>query len=176
MTRFSSAPIDWSPFSICKEGEKSPYLRSIQTFEGLGDRLRFVAFAEKQAANAFRLASEIYPDANDEVRSLWIRLAEEEEKHLQLLLDRMKEIGVSPSDRPQSLDLWKSFDRCNTATEFAKFMASAEDWGMNSGEKFHRTLLGIDPVTAQLFGRIAAEEKLHIELARKALDSSITNK
>lgn len=169
MSRFSTLNIDWSPFSICKEEEKAPSLRSLSTQEGLGDRLRFVAFAEMQAVHAFRAATEIFPTAPGEVHELWLNLAKEEEKHLQLLLNRMKEIGVDPAERPQSLAIWKSFDHCKTAAEFAKFMSSAEDWGKNSGEKFHRTLLNIDHDSAMLFKQIAEEEKTHIELAERVL-------
>jgi hypothetical protein len=170
MGLFSSLKIDWSPFTICPEGAKSPSTRALGTREGLGDRLRFVAFAEKQAMHAFAAAATLYPDTSPAVRDLWIQLSQEEEKHLQLLLARMAELGISPSDRPQSLALWKSFDRCETAMAFAKFMSSAEDWGKSSGEKFHQTLLSIDPITADLFRRIAEEEQVHIDLARKVLD------
>ena len=174
MNRFSSLNIDWSPFTICKDGEKAPALRSLSTKEGLGDRLRFVAFAELQAVHAFRSAAEIFNDAPEEVRELWLSLANEEEKHLHLLLDRMRDTGVDPAERPQSPAIWKSFDHCKDAPAFAKFMASAEDWGTSSGEKFHQTLLSIDPETALLFKRIAEEEKLHIEMAARVLHKLVS--
>ncbi len=175
MGYFSSLNIDWSPFSICPEGTKAPSTRALGTREGLGDRLRFVAFMEKQAMHAFSAAATIFSDAPEEVRKLWLQLSREEEKHLDLLLDRMSELGIPPGERAQSLSLWKSFDHCKTSVEFAKFMSSAEDWGKSSGEKFHQTLLSIDPVTAELFRRIAEEEKLHIELANRAMEQLKTN-
>jgi hypothetical protein len=170
MGLFSSLPIDWSPFTICPEGTNPPSTRALGTPEGLGDRLRFVAFAEKQAMHAFAAAATLYPEVAPAVRDLWLQLSKEEGKHLELLLNRMQELGISPADRPQSLALWKSFDHCESAMAFAKFMSSAEDWGKSSGEKFHQTLLSIDPVTADLFRRIAEEEQLHIDLARKVAD------
>jgi uncharacterized ferritin-like protein (DUF455 family) len=166
---FSSLKIDWSPFTICAPGEKAPYPRALTTPEGLGDRLRFVAFAEKQAVHAFASAAMIYETAPQAVRELWLTLSREEEKHLQLLLSRMDELGVSPAERPQSLALWQSFDRCKDAREFADFMANAEDRGRQGGEKFHQTLLKIDPVSANIFGRIANEEVEHIRLATEVL-------
>jgi uncharacterized ferritin-like protein (DUF455 family) len=169
MGAFSSLPIDWSPFTICAPGEKAPSTRALTTVEGLGDRLRFVAFAEMQAHHAFAAATTIFQDAPAEVRNLWSQLSIEEEKHLHLLLNRMQELGESPAARPQSLALWNSFDHCKTAADFAKFMSSAEDWGKSSGEKFHQTLLSIDPVTAALFKRIAEEEVEHIRLASMVL-------
>jgi len=165
MGHFSEAEMNWAPFRVCAPGEKPPYPRSLNTPEGLGDRLRFVAFAERQAMEAFSLAALSFPDLPPEARETWLKLSKEEEKHLNWLLIRMKELGVSPEERPQSLSLWHSFDRCVDARGFAEFMANAEERGRVAGEQFHETLLKNDPVTAQLFRKIAEEEKEHIELA-----------
>ena len=167
---FSSLPIDWNPFRICAPGEKAPYPRALTTKEGLGDRLRFVAFAEKQAVVAFSSAAEIFSDSPIQTRELWLALSKEEEKHLSWLIVRMKELNVSVDERPQSLALWQSFDHCKTALEFANFMAKAEDRGRQAGEQFYETLLKIDPITAEIFRKIAEEEKEHILLAAKALE------
>jgi len=166
---FSKAKIEWAPFAVCAPGEKAPYPRSLNTPEGLGDRLRFVAFAEKQAENAFFLAAHSYPSLPEAVKNTWLQLSREEAKHLGWLLARMKELGVDPSERPQSLALWNSFDRCSTAAEFALFMANAEERGRIAGEQFYETLLKTDPTTGELFRKIAEEEKLHIELARSVM-------
>ena len=169
MGRFSEASIDWSPFQICAEGEKPPYPRSLSTAEGLGDRLRFVAFAELQAHHAFALAAESFDSLPDQAREIWRTLAREEKKHLNWLLERMTDLGVQPQDRPLSLGLWRSFDRCETAKDFALFMANAEERGRIAGEKFYETLLKTDPVTAALFQKIAEEEREHIQLAESIL-------
>jgi len=166
--RFSESLIDWSPFTVCKPGEKPPYPRALSTKEGLGDRLRFVAFAEKQATHAFGLAATLY-EVPERVRKIWQTLSKEEDKHLQWLLLRMKELGVSAEERPQGLALWQSFDRCETPTQFANFMANAEDRGRIAGEQFYQTLLSIDSQTARLFQQIAKEEVEHIRLAGAVL-------
>jgi uncharacterized ferritin-like protein (DUF455 family) len=175
MGRFSETQIDWSPFQVCPFGEKAPYPRSLNTKEGLGDRLRFVAFAEKQASEAFFTASFIFPEAPDAVKELWGKLALEEKKHLNWLLARMEEIGIPVADRMVSRALWASFDHCETPWKFAQFMASSEENGRLAGEKFYQTLLQIDPVTAELFRKIADEEVDHIALAdsviRQFIDS-----
>jgi rubrerythrin len=163
---FSALTIDWNPFRTCAEGEKAPYPRSLSTPEGLGDRLRFVAFAEKQATHAFSSAAEIFSDQPAEVKKVWRTLATEEQKHLNWLLTRMQELEVDPSERPVSLALWRSFDHCGTARHFAEFMASAEERGRIAGEQFYQTLLEIDPITAQIFNQIAIEEQEHILLAQ----------
>jgi uncharacterized ferritin-like protein (DUF455 family) len=168
MGRFSEAKIDWAPFKVCAPGEKAPYPRSLQTKEGLGDRLRFVAFAELQAHHAFALAAE-FDGLSPEAKAIWITLAKEEEKHLNWLLERMAELGVAADERSQSLALWNSFDRCQSPHQFAVFMANAEDRGRIAGIQFHETLQKIDPITADLFRKIAEEEQDHIRLAESIL-------
>jgi hypothetical protein len=168
--KFSEAQINWEPFATLPVGQKAPYPRSIQTPEGLGDRLRFVAFAEKQATHAFSLAADIFDTVPAGVKSIWRTLAAEEAKHLQWLLWRMEELGVLPQERPQSLALWSSFDRCDTPEAFAIFMANAEERGRVAGEQFFETLKSIDPVTARVFQQIALEEQEHIRLAKMIID------
>ena len=168
MKRFSDAPIDWRPFVVCKIGEKPPYPRSLSTKEGLADRLRFVAFAEKQATHAFELASQIY-DVPEGVKKIWLILSREEKKHLGWLLDRMQELGIDPAERPQGISFWHSFDRCQTPAQFSVFMANAEERGKIAGEQFYQTLLSVDPITAKLFQQIVKEEIEHIELASAVL-------
>ena len=165
MGLFSNLSIDWSPFQLCKSGEKAPYPRGLTTPEGLGDRLRFVAFAEKQASVAFAAAAELFPELNERAKQVWKILADEEAKHLQWLLWRMEELKMDPMERPVSAALWESFDRCKTAHEFATFMKNAEERGRTAGELFYYTLLAIDPITAKIFKQIALEEQEHIRLA-----------
>jgi uncharacterized ferritin-like protein (DUF455 family) len=169
MGRFSEAEINWAPFRPCAPGEKPPYPRSLQTPEGLGDRLRFVAFAEKQAMEAFSLAANVFSDSTEHQRSAWLRLADEEAKHLSWLLKRMEELGIDPGERSQSLALWNSFDRCEGAHQFAVFMSNAEERGRIAGEQFFETLKSTDPVTAEIFRKIAEEEVEHIRIAESAL-------
>lgn len=170
MGRFSEAKIDWSPFQIIAANEKPPYPRALSTREGVGDRLRFVAFAEKQAKHAFLMAAETYEIVPESVKQIWTLISKEEEKHQNWLLNRMRELEVPVEDRPVSLNLSRSFDRCETPRQFAEFMASSEEHGRLAGEKFYETLLPIDLKTANLFKQIALEEQEHIRLAKAILD------
>ena len=161
---------EWAPFTVCETRTKPPYLRGLSTPEGLGDRFRFVAFAEKQAAVSFGLAPIAFPHVSEGVKKIWLTLAREEEKHMQWLLWRMEELNVSLGERPVSSALWDSFSHCKNEQEFAKFMASSEEHGRLAGEKFYQTLLSIDPVSANIFDQIAKEEQQHIRLARAVMD------
>ncbi|MBC7396635.1 MAG: ferritin-like domain-containing protein [Bdellovibrionales bacterium] len=170
MGRFSEIKIDWAPFVVCAAGIKAPYPRALSTPEGLGDRLRFVAFAEKQATHAFAAAAELFPEVSEAVKKIWLTISREEEKHLTWLIYRMRELGVVIEERPQSLALWKSFDHCENPARFAEFMASAEERGRSAGVQFYETLLKIDAQSARLFQQIAKEEEEHIRLAKAVIE------
>ncbi len=158
----SDAP-DWSPFRVCVPGERAPAPRGISTAEGLGDRLRTAAFAERQATEAFAWAARRFTDAPGERRRVWESLAAEERRHLELLLARMAELGVRPDERPVSDGLWRSLTRCATWSEFAAYMKRAEERGRAAEVSFERQLSQRDPKTAALFAQIAADEARHIE-------------
>jgi uncharacterized ferritin-like protein (DUF455 family) len=141
------------------------------TPEGLGDRLRVAAFAELQAREAFRWAADVLPDAGDELRSAWRRIAEDENRHLEMLLGRMAELGVSPDERPVSDRLWRSLRACKDARSFAAYMRTAEERGRAAEESFRRKLADRDPVTSALFGKIADDETEHLALGARAAAS-----
>ena len=158
---------DWSPFSVAPREVRSDAPRSIDSPEGIADRLRAAAFAEIQAREAFNWAAERYDDAPAACRSAWRGLALAEERHLNWLLARMRELGIDVGARRVSDQLWVSLHSCKTAREFAHYMANAEERGRRAGERFHQAMAASDPVTADIFGRIAAEEIEHIRLAER---------
>ncbi len=155
---------DWSPFRPAGPGEDVPKPRGIGTPEGLGDRLRTAAFAERQAREAFDWAAASLADAPAGLPAEWRRLAREEDKHLGWLLARMSELGVGPAARPVSTRLWESLQACRGAREFTAFMVRAEERGRAAEASFARALASRDPVTADIFARIAREEEGHIAL------------
>ena len=140
-------------------------MRPRMTPEGIGDRLRSAAFAEYQAFEAFSWAASYFTQAPDELRRIWRRLAQEELRHRDMILKRMEELGVAAGDRPVSDRLWLALIACVSAEEFSLFMARCEERGRTAELRFYEVLATIDPVTAELFGRIAADEAEHIALA-----------
>lgn len=157
--------MDWSPFAVCAPDEYAPGARGLGSPEGLGDRLRTAAFAERQAFAAFMWAAEHLTDASEELRAAWRRIGHEEELHLNLLLARMVELKVEVAARPVSDRLWRRLIAAKTAPEFAAMMREAEARGRAAEESFQKALAQRDPVTAAIFGRIAADEAEHLALA-----------
>lgn len=135
--------------------------------QGVADRLRSAAFAEIQAREAFAWAAERFADAPEPLRSAWRGLSAAEDRHLGWLLTRLSEVGSSPNARPVSPRLWRSLTCCGSAREFSFFMASAEERGRLAGLLFQSSMAGADPLTAEIFGRIAEEEAAHVALVRR---------
>lgn len=161
------APRDWSPFVVAPAGVQAPAPRSVNTVEGVGDRLRAAAFAELQAREAFRSAAETLADAPEELRASWRGLVEAEDRHLGWLMARMAALGVDPAGRPVSARLWDSLASCASAEEFEVLIAKAEERGRLAGERFRVAMRAVDPESAEVFGRIADEEVSHVALARR---------
>ena len=159
---------DWSPFAIAAPDEKPQAPRAIHLRDGVGDRLRAAAFAEIQAREAFLWAAERFAgEAPDTLRAAWREFAAVENKHLGWLLKRMAELGFEIRERRVADTLWQSLMSCHSARDFAHYIASAEERGRRAGVRFHEALLQSDPVTAEIFGKIAEEEVEHIATAAK---------
>jgi uncharacterized ferritin-like protein (DUF455 family) len=159
--------MNWQPFQLAEQGAHADAPRSIHSREGVGDRLRAAAFAEIQARDAFLWAAGNYEDTQPDLKEAWKRLAASEQRHLDWLLNRMTELEIPVQERKVSDHLWWSLVSCKTAREFAVYMAGAEERGRKAGERFYQTLLATDPITAEIFRKIAEEEIAHIALAKK---------
>lgn len=157
--------MNWEPFVLVPSGKRPDATRSIQTREGVTDRIRAAAFAEIQAREAFLWAADRFDDAPQSLKRAWRALAQAEDRHLNWLLTRLADLGSDVKDRRVSDFLWESLIGCTSAREFAHFMANAEERGRQAGVRFHQALFATDPVTAEIFRKIAEEEVAHIALA-----------
>jgi len=158
---------NWSPFRVTEKGDRADPPRSIHTRDGIGDRLRAAAFAEIQAREAFYWAANGFEDAPAGLRTAWKGLGLAEDRHMNWLLNRLKEIEIEVTERKVSDHLWYSLIGCKNAREFAFYMASAEERGRRAGERFHQQMLEADPISAKIFGKIAEEEIEHIALTSR---------
>jgi rubrerythrin len=169
--------IDWSPFVIQQQPAKKK-LGSPLHSQGIVDRIRAVAFAEKQALEGYRWAiREFCKDSqNETLRQAWTKIALDEERHLGLLTARLQDLA---RDGSQGLGgyfvpkLFESFLKCSTPHEFAFFMATAELRGQRAGEAFYLKLKEFDRITADLFALIASEEQQHIAVAQSLFGFSL---
>lgn len=157
--------LDTAPFKICPPGARAPRPRAMNTPEGLADRMRTAAFAEKQAIHAFDWACRRFDDAPEELRAAWARLIPEEKKHYRLIIARMDELDFAPDERCVTLNLWESLAACTTAQEFCIAIARAEERGRQAGLRLAEFLATTDPRTAAVFQEIVDDEVAHVALA-----------
>lgn len=159
---------DWGAFLVIERGLHPPGPRAMNTREGVMDRLRAVAFAELQAREAFFWAAEQFKgQAPEACLTAWRGLGLAEERHYGWLLKRLAELGGKVEDRPVSDQLWVSLRTCRLPDEFAHKMASAENRGRIAGERFVEGMKAHDPISAEIFRKIAEEEVEHIRLASR---------
>lgn len=156
--------LDWRPFRVCAAGEKPPRPRGLGTPQGLGDRLRVAAFAERQARDAFLWAAQRFSEVSAALRAEWRRMGAEEGRHLGMILRRMEELGVDPAERPVSDALWRGLSSCRDARTFSAWMREAEERGKAAEESFAASLKERDPITAAMFAEIAADEAEHLAI------------
>ena len=158
----------WKPFRVEPRAER---MRALVNPEGVGDRLRAVAFAEIQARDGFLWGIKMFPDAPAEWRASWVAFAKMEEEHAQLLLDRAAALGVDLGARAVSDTLMRMFLRSTTAELFLYQIATAEERGMDIGLSMLEPMRAVDPASAAIFARIAHEEIDHVSTAKRFLSS-----
>ncbi|MGE3261700.1 MAG: DUF455 family protein [Bacteriovoracia bacterium] len=157
----------WQPFRLAEKGDA---IRAMQSAEGVADRLRLVAFAELQARDAFRSgAARFEGKIAEELRQTWLRFAEVEDRHAQMLLARMAELGVDPGARAVSDKLTRLCEKATDPIVFLFLLSSAEERGMEQGKILGDQMLAVDAASAKIFIQIAEEEVEHVQMARDAL-------
>ena len=157
----------WKPFKLGKPDA----IRALASPEGVADRLRVVAFAELQARDAFLYGAERFPEAPAQWREAWVRFAAVEDRHAQMLLTRMEELGVAIESRVVSDKLTRLCHAAPDAVTFLFLLSSAEERGMEAGEVLGKQMQPYDPISAALFAQIAAEEVEHVETATSQLSA-----
>jgi uncharacterized ferritin-like protein (DUF455 family) len=142
-------------------------VRPLGALGGVEDRLRLVAFAELQARDLFRYGAQRFPDAP--WCATWLRFADVEDRHAQMLLSRMAELGFEPGARTVSDKLSRLCRAASDVVLFLFLLSSAEERGMEAGVVLGAQMQKVDPVSAAIFAQIAREEVEHVEEARAAL-------
>jgi uncharacterized ferritin-like protein (DUF455 family) len=159
----------WQPFRLAERGDA---IRAMNGTDGVADRLRLVAFAELQARDAFRSGAARFEGAiPEELRQTWLRFAEVEDRHAQMLLARMTELAVEPGARAVSDKLTRLCEKATDPIVFLFLLSSAEERGMEQGKLLGEQMLQVDEASARIFLQIAEEEVEHVQMARDALAS-----
>jgi uncharacterized ferritin-like protein (DUF455 family) len=157
--------VNWEPFDLCAPGQDPPRPRDIRSLEGLGDRLRTAAFAERQAVHAFTWAASHFDELPAGLADDWRRQIPQEERHCALILERMAQLGIEVGAVPVSPRVWESVRDLETGKQFCLYIASAEERGRQAGIRLCRALKDSDPETVAIFQSIVDDEEAHVALA-----------
>ena len=149
---------------------KADGVRPLAGQGGVEDRLRLVAFAELQARDLFRYGAEKFASSAPEgwIKD-WLRFADVEDRHAQMLITRMKELELDPGGRTVSDKLTRLCHGAEDATLFLFVLSGAEQRGMEAGQILGEQMSAIDPASSAIFAQIAREEVEHVDSARAAL-------
>jgi uncharacterized ferritin-like protein (DUF455 family) len=148
-------------------GGRPDGVRALGSTGGIEDRLRLVAFAELQARDLFLYGYERFSGhAPSAWTNSWRRFAEVEDRHAQMLLSRMEELGQSPGARTVSDKLSRLCRATDDAVLFLFLLSSAEERGMDAGFVIGEQMRQTDSVSAEIFAQIAREEVEHVDAAR----------
>jgi uncharacterized ferritin-like protein (DUF455 family) len=161
----------WLPFQV--RMERPDPIRAMGAKEGVADRLRVVAFAELQARDAFLWGANQFPEAPEAWLQDWRRFAEVEDRHAQMLLTRMVELGVNPGERWVSDKLTKLCHQAKDPITFLFILSSAEERGMEAGLTLGKQMRPYDAISADLFEQIAQDEVEHVASAKAALAGQV---
>ena len=156
----------WKPFSVSNKPDR---LRSINTIEGVIDRLRLVSFAEIQAREAFLWAAKTFFETPTEWREQWKKIAADENRHSQLLMDRLFELGGKIEDRLVSTFIYTQCIKAMDPILFTFIISSSEERGMENGLLMSTQMAQVDQKSAEIFALIAEEEKTHIQISNAIL-------
>ena len=158
----------WLPFRV--DPLRGDIVRALSAPEGVADRLRLVCFAELQARDAFRYGAKRFSQlAPAHWLQAWEEFAIVEERHAQMLLNRMAELNVDPGERIVSCKLTLLCEAAQDPVNFLFLLSSAEERGMEAGALLGEQMKAVDPISAAVFAQIAKEEGEHVEMARLAL-------
>lgn len=160
------AELNWQPFRV---GRRPDRIRSLKSPEGIGDRLRAVAFAELQARDGFLWGIARFPEAPAAWREAWSRFAAMENRHAQLLLDRAAALNIDLGARVVTDNLLRMFHSATDAEIFLYQISTAEERGMDVGSSMVEPMQSVDPETAEIFRICVAEEEEHVATARQFL-------
>ena len=149
---------------------KGDTIRPLSSPEGVADRLRVVAFAELQARDAFQWGAERFlGEAPDAWVESWKSFSLVEDRHAQMLLDRMQALGIDPGARVVSDKLSHLCRATDKPLDFLFILSSAEERGMEAGFILGKEMQAFDATSAAIFQQIAEEEVEHVRMANEAL-------
>ena len=146
----------WAPFLVAENQGRGDPPRSLDSPDGVGDRLRTAAFAEVQARDAFLWAAGFFTDAPESASPNLAGARPGRTATPRLALPPHGRVGRGPRC-PQSVGPALAFA---TVVQISRGVCDLHGQRrgtrpQSGGERFHQALVHKDPVTAEIFRKIA---------------------
>lgn len=142
-----------------------PSLERLDRAELRGEILHFFANHELQAMELMALVLLRFPEAPPTFKLGLVRTIQEEQNHLRLYVERMKELGVDFGDLPVSDYFWRSMSQVRSPLDFVVQMSlTFEQANLDFSLFFKNAVTGVgDEKTAAILDRVYQEEIGHVK-------------
>ncbi|MCW7469717.1 DUF455 family protein [Leptospira kanakyensis] len=154
---------------------KIPRLEHLNLISNRGLSLHHFANHELMAIELFAWALLAFPSAPKSVRNGFLKTIEEEQTHLKLYLDRMRQFGVNFGDLPLNYIFWKQLGQFGTLESFAAVMSvSFEGANLDYAQVYAQVFSYFgDNVTSEIMLTIFEDEIKHVKRGLRAFEHSV---
>jgi uncharacterized ferritin-like protein (DUF455 family) len=148
---------------------KFPRNTSFHLEEKRGLALHFFANHELLAIEMMAAALLVYPDLDADsilFKKGLIKTIQDEQKHLKLYLNRMKDFGIELGDFPLNDFFWRTMEKCKTPTQFFSAMAMTfESANLDFAQYYEKSFLAVEDFETAKIMRIVFEDEIsHVAL------------
>ncbi len=178
-TEFTSirmeAPGRSPKFQFSDKKVKIPRLEHLNLQSNRGLSLHHFANHELMAIELFAWALLAFPDAPRSVRNGFLKTIEEEQTHLKLYLNRMRDFGIDFGDIPLNYIFWKQLGQFKTLESFSAVMSiSFEGANLDYAQIYAQVFSYFgDHLTSDIMITIFEDEVKHVKRGLRAFERSI---
>jgi uncharacterized ferritin-like protein (DUF455 family) len=151
------------------EQVKFPRSASFHLEERRGLALHFFANHELLAIEMMAAALLLYPDTNRDMllfKKGLVKTIQDEQKHLKLYINRMKDFGIEMGDFPLNDFFWRSMDKLKTPSHFYSAMAlTFESANLDFAQYYAESFKAVEDFeTAKIMKIVLDDEISHVAL------------
>lgn len=178
-TEFNSirieAPGRSQKFQFSDKKVKIPRLEHLNLVSNRGLSLHHFANHELMAIELFAWALLAFPDAPRSVRNGFLKTIEEEQTHLKLYLNRMRDFGVDFGDIPLNYIFWKQQGQFKSLESFAAVMSiSFEGANLDYAQVYAQVFSCFgDHLTSDIMLTVFEDEVKHVKRGLRAFEHSV---
>ncbi len=158
---------------LTNEKTKIPRLEHLNQAINRAISLHHFANHELMAIEIFALALLKFQNINPEHRQNMFRTLQDEQKHLQMYIKRMQELGLDFGERKLNSIFWKFVPKMNTFEKFSAVMSiSFEGANLDYALVYKNTFLKFgDEKSATIMNTIYHDERKHVRRGVKILEN-----